>query len=108
MYQHYTLLNKQKYFIQTHTPCIYRFLTFLGIGSSKVYRLQRNKWTKVKNVKLCNGTLLYAEFVKEQLQPRSQKTKLATSECYCKYSLHVIDALRLGDKSLANLRFTER
>ncbi|KAF2902960.1 hypothetical protein ILUMI_03229 [Ignelater luminosus] len=75
---------------------------YAGVGGSRVYRLQRYKWVKVKHLKLIRGTLLYGEMVKETV---------AIQECeklVQKHSLHVIDALRLGDTSLADLPFKER
>lgn len=52
---------------------------------------------------LVPGTLLFAELVKENI-----KLKSTRDESVEKYSLHVIDALRLGNTSLADLTFNER
>ncbi|CAH1979734.1 unnamed protein product [Acanthoscelides obtectus] len=78
---------------------------YVGITSSKVYRLQRNKWVKVKNLALGRGTVLYGEFVKETVK---LKNRNAEEKCSFRYSLHVIDALQLADKSLTDLSFNER
>lgn len=78
------------------------------MGSSKAYRLQRNKWVKVKNLQLCKGTLLYGECVRENIEPKPTKSEATNQESYYKYTLQVIDALRLGDQSLSNMRFEER
>lgn len=77
--------------------CIGRFIT--GLGKNRVYRYQRSKWVRVKCVKLVRGTVLFGELVKEFASKASRKYKK---------SLHVIDALRLGDTSLADLPYQER
>ncbi|VEN43647.1 unnamed protein product [Callosobruchus maculatus] len=89
------------YSSQTTNHCNF----YVGLSSSKVYRLQRNKWVKVKNLALGRGTVLYGEFVKESVK---LKNRNAEEKCSFRYSLHVIDALQLGDKSLMNLSFKER
>nr|CAH7758069.1 unnamed protein product [Callosobruchus chinensis] len=89
------------YSSQTTNHCNF----YVGISSSKVYRLQRNKWVKVKNLTLGRGTVLYGEFVKEGVK---LKNKDAGENCSFRYSLHVIDALQLEDKCLMNLSFKER
>lgn len=77
-------------------------LKFPGVGCSKVYKYQNSKWTRVKlDFKLVEGTILYGEIVQEH----NISEKLEAHE---KRSLHVIDALRLGDTSLADLSFAER
>lgn len=80
---------------------------FLGVGNSKVYRLQRCKWVQIKHVKLAQGTLLYGEMVKERIVQKVPGTFDYKEEVQ-RQSLHVIDALRLGNTSLADLPFTER
>ncbi|CAH0547027.1 unnamed protein product [Brassicogethes aeneus] len=75
---------------------------YAGVGYTKVYRFQKDKWVKVKNLQLNKGTLLYAEFVKEK------NTYNGNSKTFFKYSLHVIDAVSLGEKILTNLKFFER
>ncbi|RZC32066.1 cap-specific mRNA (nucleoside-2'-O-)-methyltransferase 1, partial [Asbolus verrucosus] len=80
---------------------------YAGVGLSKVFRLQCNKWVKVKNLQLTRGTLLYGELVKEDFIAKN--TCILNIELQQhKYSLHVIDALRLGDVSLVDLKFEER
>ncbi|KAG5882165.1 hypothetical protein JTB14_002889 [Gonioctena quinquepunctata] len=76
---------------------------YAAVGPSKVYRLQGKKWLRVRNLELCRGTLLYGEFVKEMVHKAQ-----SNNEETIKYSLHVIDALRLGEKSLEDLPFDER
>lgn len=66
-----------------------------------MYRLLKYKWVRVKNLNLVCGTLLYGELVKEN----SHNKNFDVTEIK---SLHVIDALRLGDISLADLSFDER
>lgn len=62
----------------------------------------------MKNLHLVRGTVLYGEFVKEKIHSKSQSSDSeAENECY-RYSLHVIDALRLGDQSVTELKFHER
>lgn len=80
---------------------------FLAVGNSRVYRLQRSKWVRVKDVKLAQGTLLYGEMVKERIVQRVPGASDYKKEIQ-RQSLHVIDALRLGNTSLADLPFTER
>lgn len=74
---------------------------FAGSGNSRSYRLDADKYKKVKNLRLIPGTILFGEFVKE-------KVESAIEQDVERYSLHVIDALRLGEFDLANLPFTER
>ncbi|XP_063919988.1 cap-specific mRNA (nucleoside-2'-O-)-methyltransferase 1 isoform X2 [Zophobas morio] len=76
---------------------------YAGVGFSKVYRLQYNKWVRVKNLQLIRGTLLYGELVKEKYYAKD-----SSDQPQYKYSLHVIDALRLGDLNLADLDFEQR
>ncbi|XP_044272815.1 cap-specific mRNA (nucleoside-2'-O-)-methyltransferase 1 isoform X2 [Tribolium madens] len=76
---------------------------YAGVGLSRVYRLQCNKWVRVKNLQLVRGTLLYGELVKEKCSMENSVGKVGY-----KYSLHVIDALRLGDLYLTDLKFDER
>ncbi|KAF5272716.1 hypothetical protein FQA39_LY07743 [Lamprigera yunnana] len=77
---------------------------YAGVGDGKVYRLQCFKWVKVKKLQLIRGTLLYGELVNERvLEKVGDQVKEATRQ-----SLHVVDALRLGDISLADLTFRER
>lgn len=78
-----------------------------AVGASKVYRLQRRKWVKVKNVQLVRGTLLYGELVKE-CNVFKKDVNVNPDGRGFKYSLHVVDALRLGEKSLSDLKFKER
>lgn len=54
-------------------------------------------------MQLSKGTLLYGEFVREKVALKEDPN----SELY-KYSLHVIDALQLGEKKLLNVKYTER
>ncbi|KAK9718089.1 FtsJ-like methyltransferase [Popillia japonica] len=75
---------------------------FVGVSNSKVCKLMGNQWIKVKNMHLNKGTLLYGETVKEKCV--SWRTGVETE----KLCLQVIDALRLGDISLADLSFEER
>lgn len=74
---------------------------YAAIGGSRVFRLQKSKWVRIKNVRLVKGTLIYGEMVQEKCINKS-------NEEIEKQSLHVIDAMRLGDISLADLPFTER
>jgi cap1 methyltransferase len=80
---------------------------YAGVGLSKAYRLQCNKWVKVKNLQLCRGTLLYGELVKEKSFSNNNSDEEAEKEEY-KFSLHVVDAIQLGDHNLSNLNFEER
>lgn len=73
--------------------------------NGKVYRLQKGKWIKIKNIQLCNGTVVYGEFVNEKCVTRVNGNKRSES---MRYSLHIIDGLRLGEKNLKNLTFSER
>ncbi|KAF5297429.1 hypothetical protein FQR65_LT01360 [Abscondita terminalis] len=77
---------------------------YAGVGDSRVYRWQCTKWVRIKKLALIRGTLLYGEMVKEKvLEKRGDEVKEATRR-----SLHVMDALRLGDTSLADLPLQER
>ncbi|CAG9816211.1 unnamed protein product [Phaedon cochleariae] len=77
---------------------------YAATGNSKSFRLQKKKWVRVKNIHLCKGTLLFGEFVKEKCT-----TKIEGQEVEgLRYSLHVIDALRLGDTNLGKMSFIER
>nr|XP_023021748.1 cap-specific mRNA (nucleoside-2'-O-)-methyltransferase 1 isoform X2 [Leptinotarsa decemlineata] len=80
----------------------YNIHFYAAVGSSRVFRLQKTEWTKLKNLQLCMGTLLYGEFVKERVINETKENSTF------RYSLHVIDALRLGDKNVFELTFTER
>ncbi|KAB0797706.1 hypothetical protein PPYR_08699 [Photinus pyralis] len=74
---------------------------YSAMDDSNVCRLQQSNWVNVKKLKLIAGTILFGEMVKETVvEDNGRKTR--------KRSLHVIDALRLGHKSIANLPFTER
>lgn len=74
-------------------------MIFLGIGFNRVYRYQHNRWIRVKCVRLPKGSILFGELVKEYTSVEEQRFRR---------SLHVIDALRLGDTSLADLPYNER
>lgn len=50
------------------------------------------------------GTLLYGEWVKEKVIMEHS----SSSEIMHRHSLHVIDALRLGDLKLTDIKFEER
>lgn len=80
---------------------------YAGVGGSRVYRLQRYRWVKVKKLQLIRGTLLFGEMVKESVVQRSC-TSPQFERLVQRQSLHVIDAMRLGDTSLADLPFNER
>ncbi|XP_018567759.1 cap-specific mRNA (nucleoside-2'-O-)-methyltransferase 1 isoform X2 [Anoplophora glabripennis] len=96
---HYCLMyGSRKY----NNCCIYA-----AVGASKVYRLQRKRWVKVKNLQLVKGTLLYGELVKEWNIFRKDISVDPDAQSY-KQSLHVVDALRLGDTNMSNLKFKER
>lgn len=58
-------------------------------------------------MKLVQGTLLYGEMVKERIVQKEPGACNYKKEKQ-RQSLHVIDALRLGDTSLADLPLTER
>lgn len=74
---------------------------YAALDDSNVCRLQQSKWVKVKKLKLIAGTVLFGEMIKEKIvEDNGRKT--------IKQSLHVIDALRLGHKSLVNLSFSKR
>lgn len=75
---------------------------FIGTSNSNVSKLVGNKWVKMKNIKLSKGTLLFGEIVKEK--SLSIRDGIETE----KFTLHVIDALKLGGLSLADLSFDER
>lgn len=81
------------------------WLNFLGVSVSKVYRLQKHKWVRIKNVQLSRGTLVYGEFVKEKCTTKSLQDQEIE---YIQYSLHIIDALQLGEQNLSDLDFSER
>lgn len=81
---------------------------FLGTSYSKAYRLQCKKWVRVKNLQLCKGTLLYGEFVKEKIETKTNETSSSERKQSYRYTLHVVDALQLGEMSLVNMRFNER
>lgn len=85
----------------------FKNVLYQGVGGSRVYRLQRYKWVKVKKLQLIRGTLLFGEMVKETVIERSTESQ-ECEKLIQKHSLHVIDALRLGDTSLADLPFKER
>lgn len=74
---------------------------FTAVSGSRVYRLQNHKWIKVKNLSLVSGTILYGEIVKEVTV--DENFHAVEKKC-----LHVIDAMRLGDVSLADLSYEER
>ncbi|XP_057661537.1 cap-specific mRNA (nucleoside-2'-O-)-methyltransferase 1 isoform X4 [Diorhabda carinulata] len=73
--------------------------------NGKVYRFQKGKWIKIKNIQLCNGTVVYAEFVNEKCVTRVNGNKRSENT---RYSLHIIDGLRLGERNLADLTFSQR
>lgn len=75
---------------------------FAGVGAMSAYKLQNRKWVNVKGLKLVKGTLLFGEIVTEISSQAETTEKLEVK------TLHVIDALRLGDISLADLDFQER
>ncbi|KAK4873141.1 hypothetical protein RN001_015170 [Aquatica leii] len=77
---------------------------YVGVGDSRVYRWQCSKWVRIKKLLLIRGTLLYGEMINEKvLKKVDDEVKEVTRR-----SLHVIDALRLGDTSLADLPLRER
>lgn len=78
---------------------------YAGVSVSKVYRLQKHKWVRIKNVQLSRGTLVYGEFVKEKCTTKSLQDQEIE---YIQYSLHIIDALQLGEQNLSDLDFSER
>lgn len=60
----------------------------------------------MKNMQLCKGTVLYGEFVKEKIEPKLNE--ISDRNQIYRYTLHVVDALQLGEMSLINMRFNER
>lgn len=80
---------------------ICNFYAAMDDSNSNVCRLQQSNWVNVKKLKLIAGTILFGEIVKETVVKDNGKKAI-------KRSLHVIDALRLGHKCIANLSFTER
>lgn len=78
-----------------------------GVGDGITYKLDRNKWRRVKNLHLAVGTCLLGELIKENVKFKTTDPLQPEKECE-KYSLHVIDALRLGNVSLADLPLQER
>lgn len=74
---------------------------YAALDDSNVCRFQQSKWVKVKKLKLIAGTVLFGEMIREKIVEDSGRKTI-------KQSLHVIDALRLGDKSLMNLSFSKR
>ncbi|KAK4874098.1 hypothetical protein RN001_013458 [Aquatica leii] len=76
---------------------------YVDVGDSRVYRWQCSKWVRIKKLLLIRGTLLYREMINEKvLKKVDDEVKEVT-----KRSLHVIDALRMGDTSLADLSLRE-
>lgn len=55
----------------------------------------------MKKLRLVPGTILFGELVREKVESTIENQ----IECY---SLHVIDALRLGEFNVADLPFSER
>ncbi|XP_022920203.2 cap-specific mRNA (nucleoside-2'-O-)-methyltransferase 1 [Onthophagus taurus] len=74
---------------------------YASVSNSKVFKLQKNKWVKTKNIRLNKGSLVYGELVKEE-------SILENDEKSEQISLQIIDALRLENTSLADLPFQER
>lgn len=82
---------------------ILKLIIFSGLGCSKSFRFLNGKWIKINHLNLVKGTLLFGEFVKE----------ICTYHPGCetfeeRYSLHVIDAIRLGDMDLRSYTYSER
>lgn len=73
----------------------------VGSENSKSYKFNTKKYNKVKRLKLIPGTILFGELVKEKI-PSTTENETE------RYSLHVIDALRLGEFNIANLPYNER
>ncbi|CAG9855807.1 unnamed protein product [Phyllotreta striolata] len=78
---------------------------YASTSYSKVYRLQNQKWVKIKNIQLSKHTLCYGEFVKETCITKSETNNEIEN---VRYSLHIIDAIQLGDCNLTNMNFSKR
>lgn len=68
------------------------------MGCNRVFRFQKVHWSRISNVELIRGTVLYGELVEEVCEITGDITK----------SLHVIDALRLGKIALNQFNYVER
>lgn len=75
---------------------------FSGLGGKSV-RFLNGKWKKITHLNLVRGTLLFGEFVKEICTYHPGYEGFET-----RYSLHVIDAIRLGDMDLRHYTYLER
>lgn len=76
---------------------------FSGLGAGKSVRFLNGKWNKISHLNLVRGTLLFGEFVKEICTYHAGYQGFET-----RYSLHVIDAIRLGDMDLRSYTYLER
>ncbi|XP_060520578.1 cap-specific mRNA (nucleoside-2'-O-)-methyltransferase 1-like isoform X2 [Cylas formicarius] len=73
---------------------------FLGDNRSNVYKFVDRNWKYIPNILLTPGTLIYGDQVTEQVEMHDKQTE--------KLSLHVIDALFLGNDKLQESGFHER
>lgn len=76
---------------------------FSGLGAGKSFRFLNGKWSKISHLNLVKGTLLFGEFVEEICTYHSGYEGFEK-----RYSLHVVDANRLGDMDLRNYTYLER
>lgn len=78
---------------------------FLGVAHTKAFRYDKNTktWHRAKGLHLFPGTVLYGEMTKEIITTHQEDDNK-----FEKFSLHVIDAIKLGDVSLMDLPFNER
>lgn len=74
---------------------------FVATADRKIVKLHNHVWLKIKNLKLIKGTILFGEVVMEKCLDKGTAREEVKS-------LHVIDAIRLGDTIIVDLPFKER
>lgn len=76
------------------------------MGNSHAHKINSDgSYSRVKNLYLPFGTLLLGEFVRESEELEDDDTCVTKKD---KYSLHVIDAFKLGEMKLEDMSFRER
>ncbi|KAL0278281.1 UNVERIFIED_CONTAM: hypothetical protein PYX00_000138 [Menopon gallinae] len=79
---------------------------YLGLGRNNVYRLENQRWNKVKdnsNFKLPGGTLVYGELVDEYVV-NSNNIRAQ----YRRTAFHIVDGLFLGGEDIRRKQITDR
>lgn len=93
---------REKQNLNTCLKYIHKFkIKKIGLGSKFVYKFDvyHQKWERFKNIELVRGTICFGELVTE-FSKHDETIRLKT--------LHIIDALRLGETPLTQFSFKER